>query len=99
MLKNFFKTTVRTLLRNKTYSFLNIFGLAVGIAASILILLWVQDELTFNHYFSNYRDLYQIKQNTTTDNGVVTRQYTPLPLRESLAQPAHVTEVVLHPPS
>ncbi len=48
MLKSFFKTTIRTLLRNKTYSFLNIVGLAIGIACTGLIFLWVEDELSYD---------------------------------------------------
>ncbi|MGN6193578.1 MAG: hypothetical protein ACTHOB_01490 [Ginsengibacter sp.] len=45
MFKNFFKTTIRSLERNKGYSFLNIFGLAIGIACAGFIFLWVEDEL------------------------------------------------------
>ena len=95
MIRNYLTIALRTLQRNGAYSFINIAGLAVGIAASILILLWVQDELTFNHYFSNYRDIYQIKQNATTDNGVVTKPYTPMPLREVLAQDTRIKHAVL----
>ncbi|HLY71944.1 MAG TPA: ABC transporter permease [Puia sp.] len=48
MYKNFFKSTFRNLWKNKIYSFLNIFGLAVGIACTGLIFLWVEDEVTFD---------------------------------------------------
>jgi len=51
MFKNFFKTTIRSLLRNKGYSFLNIFGLAIGIACAGLIFLWVQDEMNWDSSF------------------------------------------------
>jgi len=44
MLRTSIKITLRSLWKNKTYSFINIFGLAVSLAASILILLWVNDE-------------------------------------------------------
>ncbi|HEX5153758.1 MAG TPA: ABC transporter permease [Parafilimonas sp.] len=53
MFKNYFKTALRNLLRHKLFSGLNIFGLATGMACSILIFLWVQDELSydkFNHH-------------------------------------------------
>jgi len=63
MLKNFFKTTVRTLLRNKTYSFLNIFGLAVGIACTGLIFLWVEDEMNYDTVNVKKDNLYQVLNN------------------------------------
>ena len=50
MFKNYFIIKFRNILRNKTYSFLNIFGLAMGIVCATLILLWVDDELSFNHF-------------------------------------------------
>jgi hypothetical protein len=53
MIKNYFKTAFRNLWKNKGYSLLNIGGLAIGIACAGLIFLWVEDELTYNHYFSN----------------------------------------------
>ena len=48
MFKYFFKLTFRNLWKNKTYSFLNIFGLAIGIACAGLIFLWVEDEINFD---------------------------------------------------
>ncbi|MFO7446622.1 MAG: ABC transporter permease [Ignavibacteriaceae bacterium] len=53
MLKNFFKITIRNLLRNKVYSFINIFGLSIGIACFILISLFVKDELTYDTFNKN----------------------------------------------
>jgi len=50
MIKNYFKTAFRNLLRHKLFSGLNIFGLATGMACSILIFLWVQDELSFDKF-------------------------------------------------
>jgi putative ABC transport system permease protein len=50
MLKNYFKIAVRNLLRHSFFSGLNIFGLATGMACSILIFLWVQDELSFDKF-------------------------------------------------
>ena len=49
MLKNFFKTSYRNFSKNKGYSFLNIFGLAIGIACAGFIFLWAEDELTFDN--------------------------------------------------
>lgn len=50
MIKSYFKIAVRSLLKNKIYAFLNIFGLTVGITCSLLIFLYVQDELTYDQH-------------------------------------------------
>ena len=90
MLKNYFsagynvKTTFRNLWKNKTYSFLNIFGLAVGIACAALILLWVEDEVTFNHNFAKRDYLYHVMQNEKSDAGISTNGSTPGPLAAAL---------------
>ncbi len=59
MIKNYIKITWRNIKNNKIYSFINIMGLAVGMACCILILLWVQDELSFDKFHENYSDLYR----------------------------------------
>ena len=84
MFKNYFKTTFRNLWKNKTYSFLNIFGLAVGIACAALIFLWVEDELTYNHYFSNRDNLYNVKDQQTYDGTTFTFDATPGPMAQSM---------------
>ena len=50
MVRNFFKITFRSLWRNKSFSFINITGLAIGMAAAILILIWVQNEISFDRF-------------------------------------------------
>src|ERR1044072_2772880 len=80
MFRNYFKTTFRNLWKNKTYSFLNIFGLAVGIACAALIFLWVEDELTYNHYFSNRDNLFNVKDQQTYDGTTFTFDATPGPM-------------------
>src|SRR5436190_10580910 len=50
MIKNYFKTAFRNIARHKLFSGLNIFGLGIGMACSILIFLWVQDELSFDKF-------------------------------------------------
>jgi len=84
MFKNYFKTIFRNLWKNKTYSFLNIFGLAVGIACAAFIFLWVEDELTFNHNFAKRDYLYHVMQNEKSDAGIMTNGSTPGPLAEAL---------------
>jgi len=58
MLKNYIIITWRNIKRNKGFSFINISGLAVGMAACLLILLWVQDEISFNRFHKNTDNIY-----------------------------------------
>ncbi len=60
MLKNYLKVAVRNLARYKGYAFINIMGLAVGIAASVLIFLYVTDELSFDRFHENADRIYRI---------------------------------------
>jgi ABC-type antimicrobial peptide transport system permease subunit len=60
MFKNYLKITVRNLTRHKGYSFINIFGLAVGMACCILILLWVSDELSYDRHFKDADRIYRV---------------------------------------
>ncbi len=61
MLTNYLKITLRNLRRNKAYSFINIAGLAIGMACCILILLFVQDELSYDRFHKNKENLYRIQ--------------------------------------
>ncbi len=60
MLKNYIKIALRNLKRNKLYSILNITGLAVGITCCILILLYVQDELSYDRFHENADRIYRV---------------------------------------
>jgi ABC-type antimicrobial peptide transport system permease subunit len=60
MLNNYLKIAFRNLRKHKGYSFINIVGLAVGMACTITILLWVQDELSFDRFHENADNLYKI---------------------------------------
>ncbi len=60
MIKNYFKIALRNIKRNSTYSILNISGMAVGMASAILILLWVQDEWSYDRHFDNADNLYRV---------------------------------------
>src|SRR3982751_6841374 len=84
MFRNYLKTSIRNLWRNRGYSFLNIAGLAIGIACAALIFLWVEDELTFNHYFSNRDNLYKVKDRQTYDGTTFTFDATPGPLAQGI---------------
>jgi len=84
MFKNYFKTTFRNLWRNKGYSFLNIFGLAIGIACAGLIFLWAEDELTFNNVNVKKDRLYQLNVNTTSNGNKFTMSSTPRPMAAAM---------------
>jgi putative ABC transport system permease protein len=84
MFKNYLKTTFRNLLKNKGYTFLNIFGLAIGIACAALIFLWVEDEVSFNDYFSNRDNLYKVKDHQTYDGNTFTFDATPGPMAQGI---------------
>jgi ABC-type antimicrobial peptide transport system permease subunit len=60
MLKTYFKLAYRNITRDKAYSIINITGLAIGLASSILILLWVQNELSFDKFHKNADQIYRI---------------------------------------
>ncbi|MEZ4885289.1 MAG: ABC transporter permease [Chitinophagales bacterium] len=59
MFRNYFKVAMRNLLRNKTYSLINILGLAIGIACCVLILLFVTDELSYDRFHKNADNIYR----------------------------------------
>jgi len=65
MIKNYLKVAWRNLSRNKVYSFINISGLAAGMAVAILIGLWIYDEVSYNKYHKNYDRIAQVIQNVT----------------------------------
>ena len=62
MFKNYIKVALRSLIRHKGYSFINIAGLAVGIASFILIGLYVQYELDYDKFNENYERIYRVEQ-------------------------------------
>src|ERR1019366_9181362 len=84
MIKNYFLITFRNILRSKTFSFLNIFGLAVGIASAALIFLWVEDELNYNHYFANRNNLYVVKNKQKYDAFTMVVDATAGPLAQAI---------------
>ena len=77
MIRNYFKTAFRNLWKNKTYSFLNIFGLAVGITCAGLIFLWIEDEFNYNHHNVKRDQLYQVLENQAYEGKTYTFSATP----------------------
>jgi ABC-type antimicrobial peptide transport system permease subunit len=86
MFKNYFKIAFRNLIKNKVYSFINISGLAIGMAATILIGLWIADELNFNNHYKNKDSIAQIFQSQTTNGNISTGPSIPRPLEFALRE-------------
>jgi putative ABC transport system permease protein len=80
MLKNYFKIAFRNLRNSKLYSAINISGMAVSLAACILLLLWVKDELSFDHFHKNINSIYKIAANMGQDGKETIWDNTPAPL-------------------
>ena len=71
MFKNYFKIAWRNLIKNRQFTFLNLFGLASGLACAILIYLWVSDEVHMNKFNTNNDRIYQVMQSSTENNGAI----------------------------
>ena len=84
MLRNYLKIAFRNLAKNRVYSFINIFGLAVGMSVAVLIGLWVWDELTFDHYHKNHNRIAQVYQSQTFNGQIKTGHAIPRPLEMTL---------------
>ncbi len=84
MLKNFLLITFRNLRRNSLYSIINISGLTIGIVCSILILLWVADETSYDLFLPKADKLHQVWVNAEFDNKINSWNSVPLPTYEAL---------------
>ena len=74
MFKNYFKIAWRNTMRHKAYSAINIFGLAIGIAACLLILQYVSFELSYENFQANKDRIYRVQQDRY-DNGKLSTQW------------------------
>src|SRR5258706_823831 len=87
MIKNYLLVTLRNLLRNKAFSFINIAGLAFGISCSLIIFLWVTDEMNIDSFHVNRERLYKVMENQTYSGGqIYTFSSTPAPLAPVLKE-------------
>ena len=85
MLRNHLKITLRNLKRQKAFSWINIAGLGTGLAVSLFILLWVQDELSYDRFHENRDTIYRVYEQWMTAQGVVyPLASTPYPLGPAL---------------
>ena len=84
MIKNYLKIAWRNLIKNKSSSFINIGGLAVGMAVAMMIGLWIWDELSFDKYHQNYNSIAMVMQSETYNGSVNTQGVVCLPLDAAL---------------
>src|SRR5436190_7255958 len=84
MIKNYFKIAWRNLFKNKTSSFINISGLAVGMAVVMLIGLWIFDELSFNRYHKNYDRIVKVMDHQARHGQNNTNDVLPVPIGATL---------------
>ncbi|MGD1893669.1 MAG: ABC transporter permease [Cyclobacteriaceae bacterium] len=86
--------------RYKSTFFINLIGLASGLACALLIFLWVNDELSIDKFHSNDKQLYQIMLNAETPSGIRTLEWTPGPLAKTLVEeiPEVMNATAVYPP-
>jgi len=85
MFKNYFKVALRNVIRHKAFSFINIIGLTVGLVCTILILLWVQNETSYDRFHTNADQIYRVMSYGTKyfKEGI---DGTPLPLAPAVKE-------------
>lgn len=87
MIQNYFKTAWRSLLNGKSFSVINVSGLAVGMAAAIIIFLWIQHEISYDKFHSRKDDLYEVYGLTNpVDGKQTTITMVPQPLAAAIRQ-------------
>lgn len=84
MLRSYFKIALRNLLKNSVYSAINIGGLSIGLACSMLILLWVSNELSYDKFHTNAHQIHQLWVNATYDGKVNSYESVPIPVKDAL---------------
>jgi predicted permease len=91
MLKNYLKIAFRNLWRHKGYSLINIVGLTVGMACALFILLWVQDEMSYDRFHAKAKTLYRVEQDQEGGQGTFHVYVTSFPMGPGLK--AEIPEV------
>ena len=84
MFRNYVKVALRNLVRYKTYSLINVAGLAIGLACCILTLLWIQYEMSFDGFHENGDRLYRVIEQWRKGGDFAGQEWTPGPLGPAL---------------
>ena len=101
MLRNYLKIALRNLLRNKAYSAINIFGLALGVACCLLLTLYILDEISYDKHHQRAGDLYRINSKFQSDKGLDKLKTASPPIAMTMKQEIPEVESavrVLNPP-
>ena len=86
MFQSYLKIAWRSIRRNKGFSLINILGLSIGMASTIFILLWVQDEMSWDRFHSNYQNIHHVMVNRNFNGETNTDNSTPFPMAAGLKQ-------------
>lgn len=84
MFRNYVKIAWRNIIRNRAFSFINIFGLGLGLACALLIILWVQDELSIDTFHTNRADIYSVYERVLSEGKIEAGRATPALLAAQL---------------
>src|SRR5215203_5132803 len=84
MLKNLLKIAVRNIRKDKTYSAINILGLTVGITCSVFLLMYILDEVSYDRYHKNARNIYRVISNIKEPDNAFTWAVAQIPLADEL---------------
>ena len=80
MFKNYLNITFRNIFKHKGYSFINVVGLALGMACCLFIMLWVMDEMSYNRFHENIETLYRVEQDQFYSGETYHVTVTPIPM-------------------
>jgi len=92
MIKNYLKVAFRNIRRHKGFSFINIAGLAIGLACCLLITIWVLDELSYDKFHENAANLYRVEEDQHYSSRIFYVYVTPYPLGPALK--AEIPEII-----
>jgi putative ABC transport system permease protein len=98
MIKNYFKIAWRSLTRNRGFSFINIFGLATGMACTLLIFLFVKYEKSYDRFHKDSENIYRVVKDFVNDDGTKLPDATTPPalapaLQTEIPEVEHITRV------
>lgn len=86
MIRNYIKTAFRSLLKNKGFTFINVFGLALGLATCLLIVFYVVDELSYDRYNAKYDRVYRVNTDLKAGNNETSFAITAPPVADALVK-------------
>jgi hypothetical protein len=93
MIKNYFKVAIRNFKRNKAYTFINISGLAIGIASCLLLFLIIRYELSYDKFQPHYKNIYRIATQFKTEEGIEYNPGAPYPALDAFRADLPVTNI------